>query len=157
MLNLVVNSAVQIVKQVGKGNAIRHGQWGGGDLGQVGGEFLFESVKGNENTPGGITPSETPESEISTPKKHEKGDDYLSAGGSRKDERIVTWCHRMRNTRDHTEIKDLTKVLGIGTEQKVDVERKLTGMSARTRAENLQVAEKSEQHEERPREESIAE
>ena len=140
-LSLVANSAVQIVKQVGKGNALKHGQWNGGDFGQVGGEFLFEPLHAADHSPGGFSPSETPESDMSTPRIDGKGEDYLSAGEKRKDERVVTWCHRMRNTRDHTEVKDLLKVLGIG---KVEVERKLTGMSARSRAESTKENEKQD-------------
>lgn len=158
MFNLVANSVVQIVKQVGKGNALKHGQWNGGDFGQVGGEFLFEPLHEKDYSPGGVSPSETPESDFSTPRMNgngKGGQDYLSAGEKRKDERVVTWCHRMRNTRDHTEVKTLMKVLGIG---RVDVvERKLTGMSARSRAESEKDVGESEKHEMTLQEKVIAE
>ncbi|KAI9784563.1 MAG: hypothetical protein M1839_001785 [Geoglossum umbratile] len=60
----VFRSMVQSVK-AGSG-AIK-----GGDLRQVGGEFLFEEGK-------------------------------------------VVWCHRMKNTRDHSEIPELRRILGLG-------------------------------------------
>ncbi|KAL1837241.1 hypothetical protein VTJ49DRAFT_4100 [Mycothermus thermophilus] len=60
------------------------------------------------------------------------------------EDKIVTWCHRMRNTRDHAEIPELMEVLGLdGTGKPVgDPERwaravgqrKGTGMSASGRA-----------------------
>lgn len=138
MFGLAIQSVVQGVKQVGKGNVFKHGEWGGGDLGQVGGEFLFEPLNGADYSPGGISPGEMPGSEVTTPRGgHVKGDDYLQAGARRAEEMVVTWCHRMKNTRDHAEIKDLMKVLGVDPEtlkkNKEMVERKLTGMSSRSR------------------------
>ena len=43
-----------------------------------------------------------------------KGGDFYQVGGEFmfEDER-VTWCHRMRNTRDHTEIPATRKILGL--------------------------------------------
>ncbi len=43
-----------------------------------------------------------------------KGGDFYQVGGEFmfEDER-VTWCHRMRNTRDHAEIVEMRKVLGL--------------------------------------------
>lgn len=40
----------------------------------------------------------------------------LDGAGEAKEaeEKGVTWCHRMKTTRDHTEIPDLMQVLGIG-------------------------------------------
>jgi len=37
--------------------------------------------------------------------------------GERKQgvEKHITWCHRMRNTRDHAEIPELLEILGIST------------------------------------------
>ena len=43
-----------------------------------------------------------------------KGGSYVQVGGELlfQDGELV-WCHRMRTTRDHTEIEDLRKILGL--------------------------------------------
>ncbi|KAI9795984.1 MAG: hypothetical protein M1833_006560 [Piccolia ochrophora] len=42
------------------------------------------------------------------------GGEYKQNGGEFLfDKSKVTWCHRMRNTRDHTEVPELVKVLGL--------------------------------------------
>lgn len=44
-----------------------------------------------------------------------KGGNFAQMGGEFLfDDNRVTWCYRMRNTRDHTEITELSEVLGIG-------------------------------------------
>lgn len=63
---------------------------------QVGGEFLFESENREGETP---SPAE---------ENKELGDEV---------EERVTWCHRMRNTRDHAEIPELREVLGLDPEE----------------------------------------
>lgn len=57
----------------------------GGDYHQVGGEFLFEPAAA-------LAPSSPVPGEV---------------------EKRVTWCHRMRNTRDHAEVPELREVLGL--------------------------------------------
>lgn len=43
-----------------------------------------------------------------------KGGDYKQVGGEFLfEDGVVTWCHRMRNTRDHAEIPVLRKALGL--------------------------------------------
>ncbi|RPA93887.1 hypothetical protein L873DRAFT_1830542 [Choiromyces venosus 120613-1] len=43
-----------------------------------------------------------------------KGGDYQQNGGEWMWENgKLVWCHRMKNTRDHSEVKDLKKVLGV--------------------------------------------
>lgn len=64
-----------------------------GDQRQVGGEFLFE--------PAGVV------SPVTTPRE-ESGPD-----GGAVEEKTVTWCHRMRTTRDHAEVPELMEVLGL--------------------------------------------
>ncbi|MCJ1427376.1 hypothetical protein MMC29_005279 [Sticta canariensis] len=64
--SVMVNAVKSIFQELRSGRNILKG----GDLYQVGGEFLFENGK-------------------------------------------VTWCHRMKNTRDHTEIPELRAVLGL--------------------------------------------
>lgn len=64
--SVMVNAVRSIFQELRSGRNILKG----GDLYQVGGEFLFENGK-------------------------------------------VTWCHRMKNTRDHTEVPELRGVLGL--------------------------------------------
>ncbi|WDK23088.1 hypothetical protein CGRA01v4_14379 [Colletotrichum graminicola] len=50
--------------------------------------------------------------------KTTKAGDGMRVGGEfvfeeGEEEKIVTWCHRMRNHRDHTEVADLCRVLGL--------------------------------------------
>lgn len=110
-------------------------------MGQVGGEFLFESKNADYSPGGGGSPWDevTPNANFTL-----KGGDYLQAGiaqGAGEDEKVVTWCHRMKNTRDHAEIGVLMKVLGVDEEEERKRrefgERKLTGMSARSKASSL--------------------
>ena len=61
-----------------------------GDQRQVGGEFLFEPLDM-------VTPMNSPGAE---------GEDAV-------EEKKITWCHRMRTTRDHAEIPELMEVLGL--------------------------------------------
>ncbi len=48
-----------------------------------------------------------------------KGGDFQQIGGEFLfEDGLVTWCHRMRNTRDHAEVKVLLRVLGLDGEGK---------------------------------------
>lgn len=88
MASTVVTGVLQGLKQVKSGLATK-----AGDQRQVGGEFLFE--------PAEIT------SPIPTPNEEKKENEYSS------EEKSITWCHRMKSTRDHTEIPELKKLLGL--------------------------------------------
>ncbi|KNG81376.1 hypothetical protein ANOM_010163 [Aspergillus nomiae NRRL 13137] len=77
MARTVGESMIQAMKYIPSGLAHKSGYYK-----QIGGEFLFEPAKGNEETMG-------------------------------EEEKVVTWCHRMKTTRDHTEIPGLMRVLGI--------------------------------------------
>jgi len=79
----MAKSIVQGLKLIKGGLAAK-----AGDFQQVGGEFLFEPV-GDMTASPMVTPT-------------------LEDGEEKK----VTWCHRMRNTRDHAEIPELREVLG---------------------------------------------
>ncbi|RYP92969.1 hypothetical protein DL770_000843 [Monosporascus sp. CRB-9-2] len=96
----VVSSVVQGLKQVKTGLATKMG-----DQRQVGGEFLFEPASMSLEPP------------ISSP-ADDAGpldeDDASNTSASEKvEEKRVTWCHRMRTTRDHAEIPELMEVLGL--------------------------------------------
>jgi hypothetical protein len=98
LLTIMMASFVQSLKMMKGGMALK-----GGDMQQVGGEFLFEPVE-EEESPG---PS---------PLNSEK---QLGSGYTEVEKR-VTWCHRMRNTRDHAEIPEIREVLGLEPLDEVD-------------------------------------
>ncbi|OBT86076.1 hypothetical protein VE02_05725 [Pseudogymnoascus sp. 03VT05] len=83
MVTSTLASIVQGIKQIPAGRALV-----GGDMQQVGGEFLFEPVGELAASP--VTPK---------------------VGG--EEEKKVVWCHRMKNTRDHAEVPELREVLGL--------------------------------------------
>lgn len=99
----VVSGIVQGLKQVKSGLVLKMG-----DQRQVGGEFLFEPASLSVDSP------------IPTPSDEEKTIDLDEKTGPRDDdkseEKKVTWCHRMRTTRDHVEIPELMEVLGLDSE-----------------------------------------
>jgi hypothetical protein len=84
MFMAITQSVIQGLKQMKTGLVTK-----AGDVHQVGGEFLFEPI-------GDLSANAT------TP---------LTENG--EEEKKVTWCHRMRNTRDHAEIPELREVLGL--------------------------------------------
>lgn len=78
----------------------------GGDSKQVGGEFLFEFDDGQAN-------ADEVGDDGTDGKVKDRGSRQSSKGGEERglEGWKVLWCHRMRNTRDHTEMKDLQSVL----------------------------------------------
>ncbi|EEU45202.1 uncharacterized protein NECHADRAFT_69625 [Fusarium vanettenii 77-13-4] len=112
MTRSIVDSIVQGVKQLPTGNVLKMG-----DQRQVGGEFLFEP----RNI---LTPVTTPRDEKFQPMDTLEDPQDSAPGrenGRRKDygdeEKRVTWCHRMKTTRDHAEIPELIEVLGLDVSQ----------------------------------------
>ncbi|KAI1081151.1 AhpC/TSA antioxidant enzyme-domain-containing protein [Whalleya microplaca] len=116
LAHTVISGVVQGLKQVKSGLVMKMG-----DQRQVGGEFLFEPSTLSLDTP--IT---TPKSEVdrrlgepfpTVTATSEHRDDKLSNhdddGADRVEEKCITWCHRMRTTRDHVEIPELMEVLGL--------------------------------------------
>ena len=77
LMVLILKSISQGLRRICAGDMLK-----GGDLKQVGGEFLIEA-----EPPG-------------------KGQGNFGAQ--------VTWCHRMKNTRDHVEIPIIKEILGMG-------------------------------------------
>lgn len=90
----VVESIGQALRSVPSGLVLKSG-----DHRQVGGEFLFEPIDV-------VTPVVTPTDEISDPMG--PGDDSRPIEPKR-----VTWCHRMKSTRDHAEIPEVMEILGL--------------------------------------------
>ncbi|KAK4138833.1 hypothetical protein BT67DRAFT_24447 [Trichocladium antarcticum] len=105
-----------------------------GDGKQVGGEFLFEPVAGGDADgveAGYCVPASPP---LATPEwvgggggggvgvgvggegkkvSSETSLDGKGDAGGEGEDKAVTWCHRMRTTRDHVEIPELMEVLGL--------------------------------------------
>ncbi|OTB06980.1 hypothetical protein M426DRAFT_318344 [Hypoxylon sp. CI-4A] len=104
LAHTVVTGVVQGLKQVKSGLVMKMG-----DQKQVGGEFLFEPATLAIDTP------------VSTPRSEENKQlgliDDSSAPEKQEDAKVeekrVTWCHRMRTTRDHAEMPELMEVLGL--------------------------------------------
>ena len=123
----MVQSIGQGFKALTKGTALK-----AGDLQQVGGEFLFEPVDM-------ATPMSSPQEE----QNKQLGANGFSGGlGVEGEVKHITWCHRMKNTRDHAEIPELREVLGLDGEgqagrnkkrwTKALMQRKGTGLSVRS-------------------------
>lgn len=91
----MVKSIAQGLKRITSGDAMQ-----GGDIKQVGGEFFFNVVGGDTALPNSNS----------------------GHGALRNLE--VTWCHRMKNTRDHAELPDLKRVLGLERAEGEDSERR---------------------------------
>ena len=98
----MVKSIAQGLKRIGSGDMLQ-----AGDLKQVGGEFLFEVTGGGTL----LTNSKS--------------------GNGALQQAEVTWCHRMKNTRDHAELPVLKQVLGLG-DAKGDDQRRRSEASWRT-------------------------
>lgn len=96
----VISGIMQGLKQVKSGLVLRMG-----DQRQVGGEFLFEPAALSLDTP-----ISTPQDEVAEPDLDAR-DNGPEAG--KTEEKRVTWCHRMRTTRDHAEVPELMEVLGL--------------------------------------------
>ncbi|KAM0347769.1 hypothetical protein ACHAPU_004785 [Fusarium lateritium] len=103
MMHSIVGSIVQGVKQIPSGNVLKMG-----DQRQVGGEFLFEPQDI-------LTPLSTPRNEQAQPMGafEEAEEKEAEQDGYGNEEKRVTWCHRMKTTRDHAEIPELIEVLGL--------------------------------------------
>jgi hypothetical protein len=102
MMSAMVGSFVQSLKMMKGGKAFQ-----GGDYQQVGGEFLFEPV--NASTP--ICSPDVGNGDNENKRLGEVANGNLGSGDY--EEKRITWCHRMRNTRDHAEIPELREVLGL--------------------------------------------
>ncbi|KAK6597706.1 hypothetical protein H4I96_08658 [Botrytis cinerea] len=108
-------SVLQSLKQIKGGKLFQ-----GGDYQQVGGEFLFEPVR--MSTP--ITsPADGPVGMHASGGILGNGDKIGESEGY--EEKRITWCHRMKNTRDHAEIPEIREVLGF--DEMVEGERTKRG------------------------------
>ncbi|KND86338.1 Thioredoxin-like protein AAED1 [Tolypocladium ophioglossoides CBS 100239] len=101
MTKSIIDSIGQVLRFAPSGLALKSG-----DKRQVGGEFLFEPLDV-------VTPITTPRDE-----QHKTGSlDHPDHGGHEDrgpiEVKRVTWCHRMRTTRDHAEIPEMMEILGL--------------------------------------------
>ncbi|RFU27454.1 hypothetical protein B7463_g8886, partial [Scytalidium lignicola] len=103
----VWESVVQGLKVIKAGMALAPG-----DMHQVGGEFLFEPLVEDVDA---IKQQQEQESERNNNNDDDDYDDEDEDddGDGFMEEKIVTWCHRMKNTRDHAELPELREVLGL--------------------------------------------
>ncbi|CAM1500597.1 Fc.00g097590.m01.CDS01 [Cosmosporella sp. VM-42] len=103
MSRSIIESVIQGLKQLPAGRALKSG-----DQRQVGGEFLFEPLDL-------ATPVTTPQDEIRRPigAFEERAEGTREGEIHGEEEKRVTWCHRMKTTRDHAEIPELMEVLGL--------------------------------------------
>lgn len=124
LLASTAHSVVQGLRQLPSGLALR-----GGDSKQVGGEFLFEPVaataaaaaaweSGNEGAAAAEVAAASPvvEPAWDDVSARQRASETSLDGKGEPDEgedKVVTWCHRMRTTRDHAEIPELMEVLGL--------------------------------------------
>ncbi|CAN8106199.1 unnamed protein product [Discula destructiva] len=123
LLKSSLDSIVQGVKQIRTGLVLR-----GGDQRQIGGEFLFEPV--DINSPAASPVQEfdrklrlggpkAADSDAEGGKKHSRttstsdNDNDEIEEPHLVEEKKVTWCHRMRTTRDHVEMPELMEILGL--------------------------------------------
>lgn len=123
LLKSSLDSIVQGVKQIKSGLAIK-----GGDQRQIGGEFLFEPV--DIRSPDGspvqefdrklrLSDNNDKSGETKEKKQHSRTTSVTDNDNDEieqphlVEEKKVTWCHRMKTTRDHAEVPELMEVLGL--------------------------------------------
>ncbi len=121
MFTTSMQSIVQGLKQLKNGLATK-----AGDSRQIGGEFMFEPLDLR-------SPVGTPHWEKELEKQQPIGLNNLTArtssvAGSETsldgknesteglEEKRITWCHRMKTTRDHAEIPELCEILGLDSD-----------------------------------------
>lgn len=119
LMTLITGAVVQNLKMIKSGMALK-----GGGYQQVGGEFMFEPVEAS-------TPIVSPDEE-SAKQLGVGGPGDIGRGGYMEEKRI-TWCHRMRTTRDHAEIPELREVLGLDGEGVPGKHQKRWTQAVRTR------------------------
>lgn len=98
----IVMSIAQGLRSIPAGKALKSGNFS-----QVGGEFLFEPSDM-------VTPVTTPREE-----RH-SGAGFEEEETRTVESKRVTWCHRMKTTRDHVEIPELMDILGLTMESTGD-------------------------------------
>ena len=114
-----IESIIQGLKHIPTGLAFK-----AGDQRQIGGEFLFEPL--NILSPYPITPAREHDKQLGNGSANGAATDDPTATTHDKptslhedeeegqvEEKRITWCHRMKSTRDHAEVPELMEVLGL--------------------------------------------
>ncbi|KAI1778350.1 hypothetical protein F4818DRAFT_405785 [Hypoxylon cercidicola] len=104
LAHTVISGVVQGLRQVKTGLVMKMG-----DQRQVGGEFLFEPATLTLDTPV-TTPRDEEDKKLELTHEDDKP---AEREDPKVEEKRVTWCHRMRTTRDHAEMPELMEVLGL--------------------------------------------
>ena len=97
-----VKSALQIVRRVGNGDAT-----GGGDWNINGGEFLFVQPRVQVTGSKSRSPSRSAGGSAASATRASPSSSVSSSSSTSTLGWEVTWCHRMQNSRDHTELHQL--------------------------------------------------
>ncbi|KAG5987738.1 hypothetical protein E4U54_004887 [Claviceps lovelessii] len=100
LVTSTIYSIGQALRAIPQGLALKSG-----DQRQVGGEFLFEPLT---MTRPGHAPREVSSSPLGLLERAKEDEDEDEDGQKR-----LTWCHRMKTTRDHAEVPELMEVLGL--------------------------------------------
>ncbi|KAH8893290.1 hypothetical protein GQ53DRAFT_108417 [Thozetella sp. PMI_491] len=110
ILRSSLHSVVQGLKQIGTGLVTK-----AGDQRQIGGEFLFEpyDIQSPVVTPWSETDSKQLELNGNGANSRHSGSLDGKDDTGTSEAKQVTWCHRMKNTRDHAEIPELMEILGL--------------------------------------------
>lgn len=125
LVRLSLVSVVQGLKQIFKGLVYK-----GGDLRQIGGEFLFELVGGEDvvslikelgewgrgervGNGDGESVKMGVRYRVSEMLSIDGKNMELGGDGSEGVDKIVSWCYRMRNMRDYVEVLELMEVFGM--------------------------------------------
>lgn len=97
-----VKSALQIVRRVGNGDAT-----GGGDWNVNGGEFLFLQPRVDVTETKSTSPSRLPGRRAQSSNRSTASRSVSSSSSASTLGWEISWCHRMLNSRDHTELHQL--------------------------------------------------
>ena len=135
---------MQGLKQIPKGLGLKSG-----DFRQIGGEFLFEPHEIHSPI---TTPQDEQKPFPSIADEDGNGAKPVTEDDSdrKTEEKTVTWCHRMKTTRDHAELPELMEVLGLDGQgvpiknqklwSKAVAQRKGTGLSMASQMSELSEA-----------------
>lgn len=129
-----IESIIQGLKHIPTGLALKSG-----DHRQIGGEFLFEPL--NIMSPEPITPAREHDKQLgnggtdgAVAAAHEKPTSlHEDEEEGHVEEKRITWCHRMKTTRDHAEIPELMEVLGLDGQGEPIKDRKRWSKALQTR------------------------
>lgn len=112
MTTSVIASIGQALRALPSGMTLKSG-----NQRQVGGEFLFEPLE--IDSPG------VEERKMTLPDGESAEDNVEGGVEGSVEEKRVSWCHRMKTTRDHAEMPELFEVLGLDRQGRPIEDRKM--------------------------------